>query len=174
MSRYIGKNFNGVLFLLREPNSNGKPVPEYDNEWITKVLNFEQEKNANKYRKTFCFLLNSLYLKNDSLPNTAFDNIKTDGGLSRCSHDYKDIKIEDKGTKAIKIIDEINPTFIFACLDIYDAIKKQLSSKGIDYIESNGLKYRKGVKNKITYKYNGRTLELFQIYHPSLGWDILT
>ena len=55
MSRYIGNNFNGVLFLLREPNSNGKPVPENDNVWITKLLNFEQTKNANKYRKTFLF-----------------------------------------------------------------------------------------------------------------------
>lgn len=31
MSRYIGENFNGVLFLLREPNSKGEPVIEKDN-----------------------------------------------------------------------------------------------------------------------------------------------
>lgn len=34
MSRYISDNFNGVLFLLREPNSNGKKVTRNDNDWI--------------------------------------------------------------------------------------------------------------------------------------------
>ena len=53
MSRYISDNFNGVLFLLREPNSNGKKVVQTDNDWILKVFNFEETKNANKYRNTF-------------------------------------------------------------------------------------------------------------------------
>ena len=50
MSRYISDNFNGVLFLLREPNSNGKKVTRNDNDWISKVLDFKKTKNADKYR----------------------------------------------------------------------------------------------------------------------------
>lgn len=174
MSRYVGDNFNGVLFLLREPNSNGKPVSENDNAWITKVLHSEQTKNADKYRKTFYSLLNSLGFDNACLPNTAFDNIKPDGGESSISNEYKACSLSERAIRAFSIIDEINPKYVFACLDIYEAIKRYLIYNKIYYRESNdGLVYKKAKKSKIELTYNNVEIQIFQIYHPCLGWNIL-
>lgn len=174
MSRYIGNNFNGVLFLLREPNSDGKSVEESDNIWISKVLNFEETKNANKYRKSFYSLLQSIGLNYANLPDCAFDNIKPNGGKASISVEYKKFSRQDKAKYAFLLIDEIKPSHIFTCSDIYDAIKQYLIYNHVHYRETNeGIVYRRGKKNKIDFTYNNKDIQIFYIYHPCLGWNIM-
>ncbi len=170
MSRYVNNSFNGVLFLLREPNSYGEKVIETDNEWISKVLNSEKTKNADKYRKAFSSLLNSIGYNDKTLFNCAFDNINPNGGKSGVGDEYGSL---NKAKRALSIIDEIKPKYVFTCLDIYHAIKQYLIDSHIDYIESkDGIVYKRGRKNKIEFNYSNRKIELFQIYHPCLGWNI--
>lgn len=174
MSRYITDNFNGVLFLLREPNSNGKKVTRNDNNWISKVLNFEKTKNADKYRKTFISLLNSIGYSDNNLPNCAFDNINPTGGKSSTGDEYRHFSVHDKANRALSIINEISPKYVFTCLDIYNDIKQYLIDSQTNYIESNdGIVYKRGKRNKIEFSYNNNKIQLFNIYHPCLGWNIL-
>ena len=124
--------------------------------------------------KHFYSLLNSLGYKNDSLPNTAFDNIKPDGGESSISNEYKNFFLSTIANRAFSIIDEINPNYVFACLDIYEAIKRYLIDNKICYCENNdGLVYKRGKKSRIEFTYTYGEIQIFQIYHPSLGWSIL-
>ncbi len=176
MSQYIGENFNGVLFLLREPNSNEKPVDKTDNKWISQVLTFQQIKSANRYRKTFLSLLKSIQLENEALPHCAFDNIKPDGGASTASKKYWEICLKCKIKRTLSIFDEIKPSYVFTCLDIYAAIKSYLISNHINFTESDGITYirRKRLinKHKLTFIYDGRKIQVFQIYHPCLAWNM--
>ncbi len=175
MSRYVGDNFNRVLFLLREPDSSGKKVSEADNVWISRVLNFEEAKNADKYRRAFFGCLNSVGLSKESLPHCAFDNIKPNGGNSSTSPEYKNLTLEHKAARAFSIIDEIKPAYIFTCSDIYNAVKRRLADDHLPYAETNdGIAYSRGRKNRATFTYSGRQMQIFQIYHPGLGWNILT
>ena len=174
MSRYITDNFNGVLFLLREPNSNGKKVTRNDNDWISKVLDFKKTKNADKYRKTFISLLKSIGYSDKNLHDCAFDNINPTGGKSSIGDEYRHFSVHDKANRALSIIDEISPKYVFTCLDIYNAIKQYLIDSQTNYIESiDGIVYKRGKKNKIEFIYNNNKIQLFNIYHPCLGWNIL-
>ena len=151
-----------------------REVVQTDNDWISKVFNLEETKNANKYRNTFCSLLNEIGLNNGCLSDCAFDNIKPDGGESSISTEYKEISLDDKSKRAFSIIDELKPKYVFTCIDIYEAIKHYLVKNHIDYSETkDGIAYMRGRKHRIKFIYNGKEIEAFQIYHPGLGWQIL-
>lgn len=177
MSQYVGENFNGVLFLLREPDSGGERVSSEDNSWISNVLNCKpvvNEYDAEKYRKAFSAMLNFIGHESTGLSRTAFDNIYPYSGEASMSEDYRRLKSRDKSNRAFQIIDDIKPEYIFTCYDIYNALKEDLNKKNINYVENhNGLTYKRGQKKYLKLEYNNRQLSIYEIYHPCLGWNII-
>ena len=85
------ENFNGIVFLLREPNTGGEPAEEF---WFKKVLNDsenyhkslessnkEKSKTANskrdatKFRNRFSEMLEFIDHKENDLKNSVFCNV---------------------------------------------------------------------------------------------------
>lgn len=155
------EHFNGVLFLLREPNTKGKRQKEF---WFKNSL----EKNSRQrsfslYKNKFNIYLK--YLNGEyNLSDCAYANIiPTDGKKSK-SDKYRKINNENIRNRFISIVNECNNKikFVFTCYDIFDALKETENSQPV---EGMGIKYRKSDKTKRVIRIGNITV--YEIYHPS-------
>lgn len=162
-------HFNGVLFLLKEPNSNGKEQCEF---WFRNGLldSTTLEKNSKRaftlYKNKFNIYLG--YLKgNYNLYDCAYANIRPSNGKSAESKEYKNLKDNDKYNRFLSIVEECENKieYVFTCYDIFDALLKEgdgklLNVQGIEYHNSNG-----SILTKRVMEING--IIVYEIYHPS-------
>lgn len=146
-------SFNGVLFLLREPNSDGAKTDKF---WFKECL-----ENPIKRTRTFKRIFNRFnamlknYADNRDLKNCAFANINNMGGYSKIGENYN--KANKKGI-ALDKINTCNAKIVFTCSDIFNALLEvaEASFDGVEY--NNGKKMRKFALNDVM---------MYEILHPS-------
>lgn len=164
-------NFNGVLFLLKEPHRDKNDNPQSENVWPERLLNDDMihgtkyDRGAvTKFRNRFREMLPYVNLSADELKNCAFFNVNPLGGGSVVSETYMKI---DKGYTAKIIISDVNPKFIFTCSDIYSELKKEYFILPSDEIV--GIRYA----NKSLKSFNHHQRQFFEIVHPTRSPKVL-
>ena len=161
----IPTNFNGVLFLLKEPHRDENEIEMSVNTWPIRLLNDEiiigskyEKGAATRFRNRFREMLRWVHLPTDELKHCIFHNINPLGGGSTVSETYKTI---DKGVIAKEIIADIDPRYVFTCIDIYSELKREYGILSAD--ETTGIRYAK--RSLKRFQYN--KIDFFEIYHPS-------
>lgn len=155
------EHFNGVLFLLREPHTDGEIQKEF---WFKKsLINNSHQRSFSLYKNKFNIFLK--YLNgNYNLSDCAYANIRPDNGERTRSEDYnkmKDEQLFDRFEAIVKICDN-KIKYVFTCYDIFDAIKNY--GKGT-LCDTEGITYKKSNKNKRVMKLGD--IIVYEIYHPS-------
>ena len=154
---YVGKkeDFNGIIFYLKEPNTEGEKVSEF---WFQKIVldqegyyddlskqvceNIKKTKSiASKFKNRFNEILNQLGMNEKQLCDTVYCNVHAEMGKNSVTGEYKQA-LEKADKKLYCIINEMEKEelIVFTCIDIYNRLKKAWK---IDKEYSNGLKYRK-------------------------------
>lgn len=153
------EHFNGVLFLLREPNTD-----KQNEFWFKRSLEENRKQRSfSLYKNKFNIMLSYLpekYL----LKDCAYANIRPLNGGKVKSVDYineKEISIFNRFNEIINCCDN-RVKFVFTCYDIFNSILN--NSNGV-LTNENGIEYNKVKDRKRVLKYNGITI--FEIYHPS-------
>ena len=158
------ETFNGVLFLLREPNSS-----EQKRFWFKDCMEKEEKgslsdesgvskRQYTKYKKIFERLLE--YTGIEGLQNCAYANIKPDSGCNVVSAEYKTITNDEKADRIDSLFKACNPKVAFVCGDMFDAL---ISKRNMQYSTGEGIRYNKTRLRKGSY--NG--IAIFETYHPS-------
>lgn len=162
---YIPTNFNGVLFLLREPHRSENENDDSVNTWPKRLLNDEiiigtkhDKGAATKYRNRFREMLQYAHLSPNDLVNCAFYNINPLGGGATVSDMYEDM---NKGSIASEIITDVKPRYVFTCIDIYKELKREYFI--LSAVETAGIRYA----NKSLKSFKYKNINFFEIYHPS-------
>ena len=131
------ENFNGIVFLLREPNTGGEPAEEF---WLKEVLtnseNYHKalessntkkaditrsKRASTKFINRFTEMLEFSGHKKDDIYNSVFCNIKPENGEKVVGEKYEE-ELESSKLKEMilyfaSLKDEIT---VFTCFDIYD------------------------------------------------------
>lgn len=183
------ENFNGIVFLLREPNTGGEPAEEF---WLKKVLNDSEnyhkalessntdkkkiansKRDATKFRKRFSEMLEFIDHKEDDLKNSVFCNVNPKNGGKTLSKEYKEAmkngKPQEMALYFASLKDEIT---VFTCFDIYDDL---LESDNIKHKEDEtGLKYKSKVSSSRCFKgeIGKAKIKVYEIVHPSVSSKI--
>ncbi|MCR4615620.1 MAG: hypothetical protein K5756_05675 [Clostridiales bacterium] len=186
---FLGDDFNGVIFLLREPNTDGD---EADSFWFKNCLkdtipNGKDKKtyrgNYQNYENKFVRLLSYIYQDTSveyllsKLKLSAYFNLRPGSGGAKRTHEY-DSHLHDKDyvkDRFDEILKYCKPKakdkclYIFTCSDISDALQEY----GIihDLTKMNGVTYKRGKQNYpkilIHFKHHGLNIHIYAIYHPS-------
>ncbi len=155
------EHFNGVLFLLREPHTNGETQKEF---WFKKsLINNSHQRSFSLYKNKFNIFLK--YLNgNYNLSDCAYANIRPSDGDSTKSENYNKLDDSFIFDRFISIVDDCENKikYVFTCYDIFDAIKNCSKSELCDI---TGIKYKKSNKNKRVMRFNN--IIIYEIYHPS-------
>ena len=189
------KDFNGVVFLLREPNNKSKddidsPKQVTEEFWFKKVLDdFDSYHNelklknepdnkitnrkraATKYTNRFREMLISIRSDPNSLNNAIFCNVHPDYGETYCTTEYKKVMPQN----AVEIFEYLTSKHphsdlnIFTCRDIYNTLKDYLKILN----EEDGLEYNKGILNMFHTLCNSHNITVYEIYHPSFSGRII-
>lgn len=178
------ENFNGIVFLLREPNTGGEPAEEF---WLKEVLtnpenyhkalessNTDKKKIANskrdatKFRKRFSEMLEFIDHKEDDLKNSVFCNVNPKSGGKTLSKEYKEAmkngKPQEMALYFASLKDEIT---VFTCVDIYKKLFESDNTK-IDIIEQKkGFIYNRKPLDCFIGKIDNKKITVYAIYHPS-------
>lgn len=181
------ENFNGIVFLLREPNTGGKPAEEF---WFKEVLknsenyhkalessNTDKKKIANskrdatKFRKRFTEMLESIGYKEDNIKDSVFCNVNPESGGKSLSEEYKiaikNNKPQEMARHFTSLKDEIT---VFTCVDIYDKFLNPNNTKS-DNIENivtkNGFRYNRKTLGCFSGEIENKKITVYAIYHPS-------
>lgn len=178
------ENFNGIVFLLREPNTGGEPAEEF---WVKEVLtnsenyhkalessNTDKKKIANskrdatKFRNRFTEMLEFSDHKKDDIYNSVFCNVNPKIGGKTLSKEYKEAMKNGKPQKMARhfasLKDEIT---VFTCVDIYKKLFESDNTK-IDIIEQKkGFIYNRKTLDCFIGKIDNKKITVYAIYHPS-------
>ncbi len=167
-------NYNGILFLLKESNSDDK---EPDTFWFQKVVentvNYEglskkkiknSKTSGTKFKKAFKRLL-ELTEKNCDLEDCAFCNLNPHGGHEKTNEVFclkvKKLKENQELLEKYLEFDGKKTKVIFTAIDIYNAISENTQN------ETDGIKYKKKTLKKKTLKINDQEITVYCIYHPT-------
>lgn len=158
------ENFNGVLFLLREPHTDESPEDTLigNKKWFYLVCDEENRKTRQsaRYYNRFCEMLS--YVQEENPLHSAFTNLKLTGGGSIASKEYRKISAEEKKSIIDALVDNIDGLqFVFTCSDIFNSLDGFCSST-----DNNGIKY-KGKKQVQMRRRVYRDITFFEILHPS-------
>ncbi len=194
---YLGATdkFNGIVFLLREPNTNEKEnsnnehnINKAEEFWFKKVLynseayhkeletkNEDLKKITNskrasvKYINRFNEMLESTGFNKDDLFNAIFCNTHPEYGETSATSEYQKT-MEVQATSIINHLSSIhNNLYIFTCNDIYDCLKNHLKPVR----EEKGLRYKRKVLNCFQAETNSCKITIYKIYHPSFSGKII-
>lgn len=180
---YVGKkeDFNGIIFYLKEPNTEGEKVSEF---WFQKIVldqegyydnlskqgceNIKRSKSiASKFKNRFNEILNQLGMNEKQLCDTVYCNVHAEMGKNSASGEYEQA-LEKADKKLYCIINEMEKEelIVFTCIDIYNRLKKAWK---IDKEYSTGLKYRKKDKSLPWFQctIGNRSVKVYEILHPS-------
>jgi len=149
------EHFNGVLFLLKEPNT-----PKQETFYFRECVNGEKNNMGN-----YITVLNNLlkhYTNNAKLEECAYANMIPDHGMPKESEEYKCLSDKFRFDRFISIINECKPSIVFLCTKDFDGIVKYAN---IESIENKGVKYSNSKNTKRIAYYND--VLIYEIYHPS-------
>ena len=156
------KNFNGVLFVLKEPNSDNQTSFWFKNCFEEIPQDPVSKKSFTQYCNCFKKLLTYVPFEPE-LTDCAYANIKSFSGQSSVSVEYSCIKDREKAERVESLIKACNPIVIFVCQDSFDALVK---NKNLDIqLLEDGITYKNGEKRLRSMDYNN--VKIYEIYHPS-------
>lgn len=182
---YVGnkEEFNGIIFYLREPNTEGKKVRDF---WFQQIiLNKEKYYNesektnckkikvdkmiASKFENRFSEMFKQLGMTDKTLKDVVYCNVHSDFGEKGITYEYTEA-LNCATQKLETIIGNIekDELIIFTCKDIFDELCGPCSWK-IEKIYDNGLKYNKRKDNMHYFCHiiNGKKITVYEILHPS-------
>lgn len=185
--------FNGVIFLLREPNT-GKENKQTEF-WLKKRLTgnyayndaamdkaqIRNDKRAyTKYRNRFHAMLTYVYTGSDKeLRHAAYFNLRPDAGEISRSKEYSErAKDSDYVTKKFKSIVDYckSRTYggltVFTCSDIFEILAecyllKSIERDGVDYGKRGKMRLFKFQWNEPDHCGTPITITVYEIIHPS-------
>ena len=162
------ENFNGVLFLLKEPNTNDG---EQESFWFKdglegKIPNSKSKRVHTLYKNKFEQLLD--YIGFSGISSCAYANIIPNRGFKSESSEYKSLCEEFRYNRFKKLIETCNPQIVFLCTKDFEAIIKiEKGKEYIEPIENEGIQYSNNKqKRAIHYKDSKNDLRVYEIYHP--------
>ena len=174
---YNPQAFNGVLFLMREPNNESNDtdpvkITEGNWKWFSSLLKptakdrDETKGKKTRYHNRFEEMLNALPIADKNLEHVAYANLHIYGGGKANSKEYQEIlNDKDKRTKEMKRIYQCIPQdkiqYIITCRDIFDRLSDQDTIKC-----GTGFTYEKCVSR--TGKTDGIVL-IEMIKHPCIS-----
>lgn len=165
------EDFNGIIFLLREPNDK---APEQSEFWFRNVLDdIVKGHLASRYKNRFIEMLIATKFATDSksaislIKNAMYCNLHPEYGESKKTEEYDEIKVS-RGTTFIDTFSkehQHNHLTIFTVWDIYDIFLKHLGP--VDETSDEGLQYKHNRKRCFHTKKNSCDLTVYEIAHPS-------
>ena len=168
---YNPSDFNGVLFLLREPHrtqneATAEEVIKGNFEWLSHVIGRHPSVAADQclcrdhqtsiYGNRLYEMLDSISNSKCDLRSIAYANINTSGGGASCSPEGKSIihdPIELRATlnRIFSYIPEDRTVCIITCRDIFiQLVSKDSIRDNTGFIYSNNTVSRTGKYNEIT------------------------
>ena len=177
-------NFNGVLFILREPhkyeNQSSEEAVSGNKNWWGKICSAAGETGKETaYTNRFHEYLNALECLNaicendNDLSKAALANINPYGGEEKASECYREISQDEKYNRIEHILREVRPKYIFMCSDIYNALKNNI---GNEPEENNGVKYNSNKRRQyksLTLTFENQKIRCFEIIHPCISPKIV-
>ena len=181
---FVGEvqNFNGLIFYLREANTNSERPNEF---WFQRIVTdweayYEElkergeatnkiainKKIATKFKNEFERIIKQLNLKK-KLINCAFCNVNANGGGSEVKKPYKEA-LKNAHNKMERIINCIpsQEVTIITCRDIYAKLKASWKEMNME-IYNTGIKYDNGDKEYFFCQIGSKRVFVYEMYHPS-------
>lgn len=115
------ENFNGVLFLLREPNTNGKIQKEF---YFRKCLYKEENNSAMNFYTDYFRNILACLPEDKELKDCAYANIIPDHGMTSKSKEYKSLSNEERVARFESLLNK-KTKIIFVCKEEFDSIRKK-------------------------------------------------
>lgn len=174
------EKFNGVVFLLKEPNSRGEPANDFwfkkvihnEDNFISKLTKIEDKIAATKYPNYFKKCLRQIGLNDEELKYCVYMNIYPYSGEEQASRNYQKFLMNfDEKSERWKVIENLRPEVIFTCKDIYNRIKTVLNISVSD--EKNGIKYKDKTLSYFETKIGNTITRIYAIYHPTAPKSIM-
>ena len=162
---YLGdkEHFNGVLFILREPNSGGDPADTF---WMRKVAHGTAR--GTRYQNRFSEMLNAIGMEPNDLKNAAYVNVHPEHGSSTVSRAYQGISKKRLGEIAVAKCQSLNANTVFTCPDIYEGMRKYLTEE-----DSGGTLVERENNSKFCYRRKGEPLQMSKFtFCGASGWEI--
>ena len=154
--------FNGILFILREPNSNGKVADTF---WMRDVVNeIAAGRAATKYKNRLTELVEALG-RGDELKHSAYVNIHPDSGTAQASECYKKLSKGTKGKIAKTQCENYKAEIVFTCKDIFHDMWKAYGEPPC----TEGISYHRGGTDVTLERFQTENMTVFAIYHPSMS-----
>ena len=194
---FLGDDFNGVIFLLREPNTDGD---EADSFWFKNCLKDTIPKgkdkktyrgNYQKYEDKFNMMLQCIE-PDKELGQAAYFNLRPGSGGPERTHEYRchlrDPKyVADRFGEILKYCKPKatdNYLYIFTCSDILDAFLRKRSKQQqilrtdpytIIEEDKQGVQFSYGSKKRriLCKTKDGFQITIFEIHHPSAESEVL-
>ena len=157
---YPEHDFNGVLFILREPRGDSKKSMDEttvgNRAWYICMASDPQDHLQRQYHNRFTEMLR--VVRRDDLLRSAFGNTKKTGGGKNASNEYRKMTADEKRARIIEMVDASQPTFVFLPRELYRIIAGSAVEEtgGVTYMR--GEQFRKCVYQGVTF---------YEIYHPA-------
>lgn len=169
---YLGdkEHFNGVLFILREPNSGGKSADKF---WMWKVAHGKTcgmtgTALGTRYQNRFSEMLKAIVMEPNDLKNAAYVNVHPEHGSSTVSNAYQDIPRKQLGEIAVAKCLSLNANTVFTCPDIYEGMKKCLTEE-----YRGGTLVERENNSKFCYRRKGKPVQMSKFTFCGVcGWEI--
>lgn len=192
-----GVQFNGVVFLMREPNTGGEKADRF---WFKDCLMNPIPKdkderayqgNFTTYKNKFVRLLSYVYPKKEKdericeMEHCAYFNLWSESGYAQMSEDYIALRDDQNDCRfrfeqilayckeGIRAGHENNTLHIFTCWDIADALQKHIIIP--DLTKENGVTFERGKEEHqkrqkrgyVRFNHLGLDVHIYAIDHPS-------
>ena len=179
----IKEKFNGIVFLLREPNDSNPDIFWFRNyiydRAIYKESDTEKDKRrskiaAKKFRNRFEEMLKFIGRSKEELYDAVYCNVHPEWGENKQSEDYRKMM----GQKSVEMFNALakkhKELTVFTCRDIYANIRNYYISKGVLKQDDNdGLQYKKGTLNRFKVETEGCTIMVYEMFHPSYSGKVI-
>lgn len=153
------EHFNGVLFILKEPNTNDQGE-FYFRECVSGKIN-----DMKKYINVFNDLLKN-HAGSVKLNECAYANIIPTKGEKNESKSYKNLPNDERFKRINSFIDKYNPKIIFVCSKDFDALINEENLKTED-----GIIYKYLKPKRLTHY---KDVNIYEIYHPAYRRNLET
>ena len=193
-----GALFNGIVFLMREPNTGGKKAEDF---WFRKCLHETvspaYEGNFNTYYNKFVRLLSYIYpgtcedARRNELEHCAYFNLRPDGGNAQMSEPYIMLRGDADSCsfrfeeilkyckKRIRDEHKSGTLHIFTCWDIVDALQKHgiIPNACADLTKQNGVIFKRSGNERprehVQFEHNELVIHIYAIDHPSYSSSVM-
>lgn len=156
---YPEQDFNGVLFILREPHGDSEESVDETTigscAWYIRMAEKPQDHVERQYHNRFTEMLR--VVRREGLLCSAFGNIKKTGGGRTASKAYRNMTADEKRARIIEMVDASRPTFVFLPRELYRIMAESAAEEtgGVTYVR--GEQFRKCLYQGVTF---------YEVYHP--------